>query len=702
VALVAGSVGVAEAQSTPPGRGYELVSPAEKAGGYAIADSSRTHAAADGNRAAFTSVNGFADVRGMGASTEYVSVRTAAPGTQGWATHAITPRQDPLTTFAVSLGLEPAYQAFSDDLSHAVFQAWSPLTDAPNVAQVENFYLRNNILTPGAGDYQLLSDAVTPLGLGALFAKPQFAGASSDYGHVIFETYNPLTADPVAGDNLYEWDHGTLRLASVLPNGDVAPSSIAGQGAQNNRYTPDTISNDGSHIFFTVPQTTCFAVASSFACGDLYVRVNHTSTVQLNASERTDCADHDPCNGTLEPDPGGPQPAGYWDASTDGSVAFLTTQEQLTNDDHNNTYDLYRWDESAPVGHHLTRLSVDEHGNDFDGNVQGVIGASDDGSYVYFIARDPLIATQTVSIYLSHAGHVTHIGQLANAEDADVDLNPAWSLKRRDAQVTPDGRHLLFSATDGTGLTGYDHSHVCSPARTLPCVELYVYSADSDHLACASCNPSGAPATADAADHIAAFNGFAAPTSHASRALSDDGRYVFFSTREALVHEDVNGKSDAYEYDTTTGEDHLISTGTSTSDSYFLDASASGSDVFFATNQELVGWDMDANFDLYDARTGGGLPDPATTPPSCSGDSCQGPPAAKPNDPTIASGLITGPGNHGKTTKPRTTPPRCKHGYVHKHTKHKTICVKKRKPHTKPTGRTTSRDRVSVNTRRPR
>jgi hypothetical protein len=158
---------------------------------------------------------------------------------------------------------------------------------------------------------------------------------------------------------------------------------------------------------------------------------------------------------------------------------------------------------------------------------------------------------------------------------------------------------------------------------------------------------------------------------------------VFFSTREALVPEDVNGKADVYEYDTTTGEDHLISTGTSTSDSFFLDASASASDVFFVTNQALVGWDTDTNFDLYDARIGGGLPDPATTPPNCSGDSCQGPPTAKPSDPTIPSGLIAGPGNHGKTTKPRTTPPRCKHGYVHKHIKHKTICVKKRKPHVK-------------------
>jgi hypothetical protein len=96
-----------------------------------------------------------------------------------------------------------------------------------------------------------------------------------------------------------------------------------------------------------------------------------------------------------------------------------------------------------------------------------------------------------------------------------------------------------------------------------------------------------------------------------------------------LLPRDTNGESDVYMWEN--GEIELISTGRDASPSRFADASASGGDAFFVTGEQLVGWDEDDAFDMYDARVGGGLPEPPAPPVACSGDECQGPPAGRPS-----------------------------------------------------------------------
>jgi hypothetical protein len=85
------------------------------------------------------------------------------------------------------------------------------------------------------------------------------------------------------------------------------------------------------------------------------------------------------------------------------------------------------------------------------------------------------------------------------------------------------------------------------------------------------------------------------------------------------VPEDSNGKIDTYEFDTATGQVHLLSSGTDTGDSYFMDASGAGDDVFILTRERLAGWDTDNNYDLYDVREPhaghpAGFPDPPPVP----------------------------------------------------------------------------------------
>jgi hypothetical protein len=168
-------------------------------------------------------------------------------------------------------------------------------------------------------------------------------------------------------------------------------------------------------------------------------------------------------------------------------------------------------------------------------------------------------------------------------------------------------------------------------------------------------------------------------TTYLARALTDDGRFVFFSSKEALVPEDSNGKFDAYEYDTTTRTVHLLSDGKETTDSYFLDASADGHDAYFVTRAHLVGWDTDNAYDAYDARIGGGLPNPIPTPRRCTGDACQGQPPTPPVAAVLASRNVRGLGNEAPATRPRHRARRCRHGAIKRRVRGRRRCVRRKR-----------------------
>lgn len=127
------------------------------------------------------------------------------------------------------------------------------------------------------------------------------------------------------------------------------------------------------------------------------------------------------------------------------------------------------------------------------------------------------------------------------------------------------------------------------------------------------------------------------------RFLSKDGRYVFFSTADALVPADVNGVEDAYEYDAHTGKVSLLSSGTDGNASFFSDASPDGSNVLIVGRTSYLRQDTDNLIDVYDVRANGGFPQPPPSTGGCVGDECQGVPSAAPTFST-ASGF-TGLGN---------------------------------------------------------
>ena len=657
-----GWAGVANAVQLPDGRAYEMVSPPDKNGGDVMASSARVRSATDGLANAYASLTPSGDVVGTGVGSEYMSIRTREPGTRGWTTHAISPPQPPLTYALLLLGVETLYQGdFSTDLNDGVVRAWSPLTDAPNVATVDNLYLRDDLRSVGRGSYHLVSDCpvcTVPLGSAlagsgisplAAYGVPHVGDASTDFRHVLFTSIAPLAAGGSDfSPNAYEWDNGVVRLAGVLPDGTPAPSSVAGGDFDfvGSFQAQRSISADGSKVFFGAPADSSSA--------NLYMRVDGSSTVQLNASERAS-ADS-------------PQPAVFWDASDDGSRVFFTTKEALTDDAPvNGDQKVYVYDTTKPADdpHNLTYVSVDRELADIGDDAQAVIGASADGSTVYFVSQGQLVAGRPLvglGIYAWHDGVVSFVSATSGFDIPELSLE---SNAFNQAQVAADG-DLLFSSSAQGGR------------------ELYLYRLATGRLSCASCGPGGPSGSGDATVVVQRGEGGSQRLTRKTRAITDDGEHVFFSTSKALVPEDRNNAIDAYEYDAASDSVHLISSGQDPSPSYVMDATPGGHDVFFVTRERLVGWDVDGNYDMYDARVGGGFPDPPPVASQCSGDPCQGLPAPPPDGAGVSSSLFSGRGDEpGSLHTQKAKRKRCRRGHVRRKVHGHVRCVRRTPKHSR-------------------
>jgi hypothetical protein len=214
------------------------------------------------------------------------------------------------------------------------------------------------------------------------------------------------------------------------------------------------------------------------------------------------------------------------------------------------------------------------------------------------------------------------------------------------ARATSDGGVLLFKSR--ASLTGYEsQGHA----------ELYRYDSSENDLTCVSCNPTGAPAHADAELEQEADDNFKNLSSELFTKtawianLTEDGNRAFFETTEKLVAADGDGKKDIYEWEAQgsgscakpNGCIYLISSGQSASDDYLWAVSNSGDDVFFRSGDLLAG-DTDETPSIFDARVKGGFPTPPAPPGECLGEACQ-PAAVVPNDPTPASSALEGAGN---------------------------------------------------------
>jgi hypothetical protein len=650
----------------PDCRAYEQATPVNKNGTNALASYNTVQAASSGGAVAFWTPAGVPGGKGAGQLTNYAALRSDT----GWSTVGLLPPAR-VGQFTGSMGWTP-------DLRYTISDA-TELNISGTALFIQN-----------TADASITTMVPYVTGGEAVF---NYVGASSDDSKVFFEAKvsepgNPLTPEAAPGkNNLYVWDRGTgdVSLVSVLPTSACGASpcappegSFAGPynwqehdptngGAEGRFYTQalNTVSSDGSKAYFTAVGT-----------GEVFLRKNPTSpsasTVQISASHKTNGS------GPGGTDPDGPQPAAFMMATPDGSKAFFTSPEELTNDattgPGDNGRDLYSYDATSGI---LTDLAPDT--SDPDGaEVMGVIGTSDDGSRVYFAANGDLDGAGPAtpgacgpeagafgewggecSLYLWEEGRITFIARLdASGSTQETGVSDAmdWAphsvsrpgLRRPNTgRVSSDGDIVVFRSQ--RKLTPYDNHGT---------PEYYRYDASSGSLDCITCNPSNvAPVGEPVLQVQTSVLGIGGPAAILTHNLSNSGDQFFFQTADALLPSDTNGLADVYEWEAdgagscqSSAEDggciYLISTGTSTEPSYIADASASGDEVFFFTEQQLVGQDEDNLVDVYDARVEGGLasqnPQHA---PACSGEACKGPSTQSPATKGAASAVFQGPGN---------------------------------------------------------
>lgn len=659
------------AGALPDCRAYEQVSPVEKNGQNALGAPGFVQTTSDGNAVSYVASQPLADSSGVTKLvTNYISLRES----ETWLTRSLSPPAEASPNKATFRGL-------TEDLRFTMAEADEPLAAGAAAEGKPSTYLRDN----ETGAYTVIAPA------GSVF----FAAATPDDSYMLFEHKGELSEHPgSSGNNVYEYHEGALAAQNIV-EGEPVPAVAGGGGpaaeargikpeagvyggSHDVFYQQNTISSDGARVFFTDLEN-----------GQIYARENGASTVEISQTQVA----------------GGAEPAVYWQAATpDGRYVFFLSEEKLTADataapEHP---DLYRYDFEAPEGQRLADLTT---GSAEGAQVAGVLGASEDGSYVYFVAGGMLASGGTQgepNIYLWHEGSVSFIATLAPtpllSEEADATptdgLNwEQWradttgtdgDLGYRNARVTPDGKTLLYTSTLYEGVA-----------------ELYRYSVDEDSgPACVSCNPNGKsvfPA------ELGAYMPFVQPgapnfkSTVPTRNLSASGERVFFETSERLVPEDTNGLGgcpevskgevhacqDVYEWEAdgsgscrATSQDggclYLISTGKSDAPSWFGDASEEGEDVFFFTGQSLVGRDGGEERDLYDARVDGGLAsqNPPAAVLACSGvEECRSPTIEAPVFGAPGSEALAGAGNLTVkgVVKQKATQAKCARGEKRSH-----------------------------------
>ncbi len=721
----------------PDCRAYEQVSPVEKDGQDAATlqpvEPVQSSACEGGETCtiAYMSVGAaFGGAPGNELANAYLSTR----GGDGWQTTSLSPptAQAPANSFA-----RVSY-AFSPDVSEAVLRVpLQQLTeDAP--AGVYNLFLRN-----ASGGYSLVTASAPPepplAACGRCFEQqdvPAFAGASSDFTHVLFEANDSLVEGAPAGmENLYEAVAGRVRLVGRLPDGTIpSEGATAGGGIEvveeHAHELEHDISRDGSHVLFEAGADGGAPDPEQSEMTELYDRIDGSSTVEVSApapgARPGECETKaGVCNA---------EPAQFWSASADGSVVYFTSRAALTKESYtgveptsglepreNPGNDLYRYDVDTGT---LTDLTADADNEAEDPNgasVLGVVGVSEDGSYVYFVAEGDLVEPgagaisrkPNLSVWHGTAegsGTVKFIATLAAPSEEEEENIEAlrlgsgfryesdvadWTSRPTASQayVTPDGRHLAFMSVEP--LTHYENEDQATGEADH---EVFEYSAETGRLACASCDPSGARPLGSAFLGAGLRQRGSTPF-HQPRSLSDDGSRLFFTSPDPLVPGLFGGSDKVFEYEG--GAVQLISGAEGGGDGVFLDASASGNDVFFATRERLAATDADELVDVYDARVDGGIQAPAALMP-CEGSACREPFSPPPSFSMPASASFAGRGDLApppKLTRKQLLARALKRCMKLKNKRKRTACIAAAKKRYAPKARRTRRGGVATRRR---
>jgi len=589
--------------SLPDCRAYELVSADSN---HVTLSKGSGRATPDGDTVLYVAVDAPENARSGEPANNLI--RASRDPAQGWKGVSLAP---PV------LGPVSAYrgfitQAVSADLSAAFYTSDQPLAGGA----AANGY---NLYTGRAdGTYQLLTPIAPPNNFSSVSA------GNADFSHVYFQpSVAQLPSDPLPGGNTYSWTAASgLRLVGILPDGTSAPSGASLAGS-----IIGAISADASRALFVTH-------------GKLYLRIDDERTVEVSTSQRSI---------NLDPNPGpalatiNPFTSAISAGITAGGTRVLfVAHSELTNDADTGSSagvatdagaDLYSYDVASGL---LADLTVDTNPADSatGANIQNVLGATADGSFIYFTATGDLAAGATpgqTSLYVWHDGTVSFV---AAGEPYRVFSDPLARF-----YVTPDGRHAVFASSES--LTGYDNTDPATGQRHLEIFEA-TFGAG---LVCVSCRVNGTRPTADTL-----------LPEGAQRIASDDGRRVFFQSSDAVVPQAASGLQQVFEYED--GSISPISRPDSSAKAILVAVSSSGDDVFFESYDDPVPGPTAGDDAMFDARVGGGFP--LRSRQECSGDACRGPLSSPPVFAAPSSNALPGAGNLASPVPTATVPSNAK------------------------------------------
>jgi hypothetical protein len=343
----------------------------------------------------------------------------------------------------------------------------------------------------------------------------------------------------------------------------------------------------------------------------------------------------------------------FANVSADGSHAFFSSTEVLTGAEEN------------------------ERGEAAQGGAHNLYSFDFATEMTKFVSRLASVDFQTAA-FAGISG--MNLAAWTPATQPDPDGGRASAPTRS----TPDGSVFVFQSH--ARLTAYENEGIG---------EIYRYDPSApagEQLTCPSCDPRGTAPSTDALLEDLRTPETALTTAHdLIPNLTDDGSEVVFTSADRLLPEDANSAIDVYEWraqgsawgsapaaprcERPGGCLALISSGQGERDSLLFGMSADGRDIFFRTLEPLVKADIAGSLSIYDAREGGGIPEPPEEA-VCSGDACQPAGPEPPVLPVPASSGSEG-GNVTRRTCPRgrhRVKGRCvkrRHSKRHRHHSHR-------------------------------
>jgi DNA-binding beta-propeller fold protein YncE len=585
-----------------------------------------------------------------------------ARGSEGWTARALGPPASPQAGATV--------WSFSVDTDTGLFSILDP-------PAAEQFYAREP-----DGTLHPIGPVGEGEGLNFLGKLNANHVSTSDLSRIVYTTLGSLWSfdGTVAGaKSVYEYaGAGNAKPELVGVSGGAGSNDlisacgtlIGGINGGEILASSGSLSGDGRTVYFTAVKCgtgTGVNAGHAVPADELYERVDGSRTVLISAA----APGGEVCGAQCAVQPAGD--AAFQGASADGSRAFFTSTQQLTDGASEDTRsgdsaehcsairagvagcNLY---ESECAGHCedvAQRRLVDVSGGDSSGagpGVQGVVAIASDGSRVYFVAKGVLSGIANAAgqepleggdnLYVYGGGHVAFIATLPSSDEGN------WHGVGQ-ANVTPDGRFLVF-ASHGALTADATRAGGVGPAQ------IYRYDAQAGVLARVSIGVRGfnddGNAGAGDAQIVPSRIGFAGQSGpgRADPTMSHDGSRVFFESPVGLTPNAVNdvpissgGESrdlaeNIYEWEAdgaggcsevggcvwliSDGRDLAEGSGPTASAVQLKGSDGTGSNVLFTSADPLVAQDGDTQRDFYDARVDGGFPVPVAQPVCGSAEEC--------------------------------------------------------------------------------